>query len=158
MIQTRCLGIGRQQRELRPRERAFEQAEHFLRRLHGRLTKRLHARGGIHHESNALHSIAFQPTRLHQQPGEQQHHEQLQPERDGGAQTLEAVARAALAPHLLQQKQRGGRHTTIAALEKMNRHHSGQTEQRPQTPGVGESEAHALSTPPLAMPSCCSAF
>ncbi len=177
VIQRGCGGIRGQQGEFHGGGRSAQLAKHFIDRALRRRAEGRHAGRGIQHHGHALHRVPPQPARLGQQPGQQQHHEKLKPEGDGDAQLFKAVPRAALPPHLLQQKQGRACHAPLPPLKKMNRHHHRQPQQCPKPERVGKGEAggdeghvgrikgcqrdslpHPISTAPAGTPSVCSAL
>ena len=70
-------------------------------RFEGLVLENAHRCGGIQHHRDALDAAGFPVARLREKPREQQHRQQLHPQRDGRNEPLEAPSAGRLALRVL---------------------------------------------------------
>ena len=85
----------------------------------------------------------FWIARLREKPRQQQHRQQLHPQRDGRDDPLQPPAAGGVAVGALQQEQGGDREFDRFPLEEMDRQHGGDAEQGEKAQGICEGE-HGL--------------
>ena len=87
-----------------------------------------------------MHAVGFLIAGLGEKPGEQEDGEQLHPQRDGRDEAFETAAAGGFAAGLFQQEEGGDGEFFGLALEKMDRQHGGDAEQREQAKGICEGD------------------
>ncbi len=142
-VDDRFVGFALEDVELQTRRGTFQAGEFLAQGIHQLCPEDAHGGRAVQHHRDLLGAGRLDVTGLHQEPGEQEHHQELEPERDGIGEPVEAPAAHGLALSLSQQKKGADRDHPGLTLQEVNQDDGGNSHERPKTGGIGEDEIHA---------------